>query len=319
MYDSVYFTLKRKDCVCKNDCKRLFCKENYYRYNTFCNDIVKYIYNIKEHYNTNDGAVYYSGQLSNLSISVNDDTIYIKNSLAKYYYGNNIKTLNITDTKNTIERLGDELHLPMQRATITRIDFGTNFIMDYKPSVYFNYLGNLSRFKRSNIEKYTLYYKQNNKCLCFYDKIKESKLNSISLEYKDKNILRYELRFTGRLQDAFKTNKLTASLLYDDNFYNKLIKYYKDYYYSIDKLNTNILDINNIKTKKDLYKMGINNLITMYGENNLMSNIDERKDKKELTQKQSHDLKQVIKQSVKTSSIKSTSIIEELTKKINSI
>src|SRR5574344_2077333 len=234
MYDSVYFTLKRKDCVCLNDCKRLLCKENYYRYNTFCNDIVKYIYNIKEHYNTDDGAVYYTGQLSNLSIYVNDDTIYIKNSLAKYYYGNNINTLNITDTKNAIERLGDELHLTMQRATITRIDFGTNFIMDCKPSIYFNHFGNLSRFKRSNIEKDTLYYKQNNKCLCFYDKIKESKLYSIPIEYKDKNILRYELRFTGRLQDAFNINKLTASLLYDNNFYNQLIQQYKYYYSSID-------------------------------------------------------------------------------------
>lgn len=189
--------------------------------------------------------------------------------------------------------------------------------MDCKPSIYFNHFGNLSRFKRSNIEKDTLYYKQNNKCLCFYDKIKESKLYSIPIEYKDKNILRYELRFTGRLQDAFNINKLTASLLYDNNFYNQLIQQYKYYYSSIDKLDNNILDINNIKTKKDLYKMGINNLIEMLGENNLIRNIDERKDKKELTPKQSHDLKQVIKQSVKASSIKSNSIIEELTKKIN--
>jgi hypothetical protein len=301
MYDTLKFNLKKQDCICKVN-------------HTFC-DNIDYIQNCIKHYDIDNEIEYFTGKLSNLSIYVNDNNICIEGSLAKYFYGNNLKTLNIDDTKRAIEKLSDELHLSIEKATITRIDFGTNFIMQNRPSDYYQFLGLLSRFARSNIEENTLYYIQNNKCLCFYDKGIESKLENIPSEYRNKNILRYELRFTRRLVSTFNMNKITASLLYNVDFYNTLIEQYKSYYNSINKSNNNTLDINNIRSKSDFYNFATQYVINHLNYNTLMNGIKEQQHRNKLTNRQAHDLRILIS----NNSHNETSIIEELTEKINFI
>jgi len=69
-------------------------------------------------------------------------------SLCKWYLGDNFQTMERGDTQRAIEKLSDILHLPMNEATITRIDVAQNFIIRHPPEVYFNHLGSSYPYKR---------------------------------------------------------------------------------------------------------------------------------------------------------------------------
>jgi hypothetical protein len=312
MINSIQLKLRKEDCICNINCNRVYCEENN-------QNILNNLQHVQEHSNTNNGTLYYTGELSNLRIYVNDNNVRVNGNLAKYYYSNNLATLNIDDTKRAIEKLSDELHIPMGKATITRIDFGTNFILENRPYVYYNHLGDLDGFIRSNIQENTLYYKQNNKCLCFCDNGIGARLEDIPSEYRNKNILRYELRFTGRLEPTFNKEKITASLLYNVDFYNKLLMQYKSYYNNINKLNDNIFEVNNIRTKSDFYNFSSQYVINCLGVDNLMNGIKRQQRRHILTNKQTFDLINLIKHTKTNNLPNATSTIDELTEKINSI
>ena len=79
-------------------------------------------------------------------------------SLCKYYLGDNFQTLGRGDTKQAIEMLSDTLHLPLHKATVTRIDIAQNYIVKHPTSVYFNHLGNCM-FNERLVQPDGLYYK----------------------------------------------------------------------------------------------------------------------------------------------------------------
>lgn len=70
---------------------------------------------------------------------------------------------------------------------------------------------------------FSIYYRNNQRTIVFYDKVLEGKKKgeSIPIAWADKNVLRYELRFLGRLLKQFNRTSLTAEDLYKDeiNFF----------------------------------------------------------------------------------------------------
>ncbi len=94
--------------------------------------------------------------------------------MCKYYFVTNLLTLRIEDTKRTIEKLSDSLHLPFHLANVTRIDFGTNLIMEHELEIYFPYLGQLRYYKKLEHDN-GLYLRNSKRELVFYDKTKEQK------------------------------------------------------------------------------------------------------------------------------------------------
>ena len=137
----------------------------------FLHDIPRYLDD--DHttaYHNFNGMEVITGNVGNLKVSINRYQVKIKDgSLCKWYLGDNFKTMGRQDTQRAIERLSDILHLPIDKATIIRLDIAQNFIVKHPIEVYLNHLGELRRSKRLQ-EPSGIYYHKNGERLWFYDK-----------------------------------------------------------------------------------------------------------------------------------------------------
>lgn len=119
--------------------------------------------------------------------------------------------------------------------------------------------------------------------------------NEIPSYFKDKNILRYEIRFKRRLPKIFNCASLTAKYLYDENFYKLGIDLWISEYKRIQK-QRNLL--NNMtptgSTKKFVDNLAIIGLSTV-DPTNAFKAIKEWQTQGEITKKQTSDLRQKIK------------------------
>ncbi|MDR3594275.1 hypothetical protein [Clostridium sp.] len=167
------------------------------------------------------------GYLKNLEFERIHNMLYLrKGSLSTYYFGNNFETLTLSQTKEVIESMSDNLHIDLNLSDITRIDFASNIITVEPPQNYFTCLTEASRLNR-NLRNSTLYFSNNKKSLVFYDKVKHyQNINKyIPKPYTDLNVLRYERR-------SLKLNRLKylGKDLYNSNYFNQfLLNWKKDY------------------------------------------------------------------------------------------
>ena len=250
-----------------------------------------------------NGVPVLSGKIDGLRVTVTPDSLRIKDgSLCKWFLGDNFQTMQRADTKQAIEKLSDILSLPMDQATVTRIDVAQNFIVKHPPLVYFNHLGEYAKSRRLE-QPDGLYYSNNNGLLVFYNKTKEQqdKNQPIPELYQGRNTLRYEQRYKRRLGKTFGVDRVTAACLYDEAFYKGIIDRWRDAYQSIKKVNDIQLRFEGMKTKKDLYRYGVLSLVTMSGgERAMLSQITEAQRMGELSSKQAFDLRAAIAEACKT-------------------
>jgi hypothetical protein len=202
--------------------------------------------------------VCYCGALGNLKVSVSNMGVSIKDgSICKWFLGDNLQTMGRGDTQRAIEKLSDTLHLPVERAKVTRIDVAQNLMVRYPVDVYLHHLGELKSSTRL-VEPNGIYYSQRLGRLCFYDKVKEARNHKEPIPelYKHGHCLRYEQRYTSRLPNQLGVPEVTASLLYDEAFYSMILQRWKDTYFAINKINDTQINISAMKTKQQLYKWG---------------------------------------------------------------
>ena len=76
------------------------------------------------------GEIFHKGRLSNFSVSVFPNRMYIRGSLSVYHLGTNLKTLTRKETAHGIEHLSDVLHMNMSNASVSKLDIGTNCQVD---------------------------------------------------------------------------------------------------------------------------------------------------------------------------------------------
>ncbi|HOG04749.1 MAG TPA: hypothetical protein PK978_00740 [Paludibacter sp.] len=273
-----------------------------------------------EHYFNDD--VVLTGNLDGLKVSLSRHQMKIyKGSLCKWYLGDNFQTMGRSDTQRAIEKLSDTLHLPMSKATITRIDIAQNIITKHPPNVYFNHLGTLKYANRLQ-QPSGLYYRQAGGQLCFYDKFKEQKSNKGQIPelYEGKNVLRYEHRHTNRIASRLNVQKITGATLYDEAFYINLLKLWKESYNSIQKINDISINFEAMRTKQQLYKMGVLSLVGQAGgQLQMIEQINEAQKRGDLTKKQAYDLRQAVNEAcqIKEGLTVPNEAITELNKKIN--
>ena len=181
-----------------------------------------------------------NGYLDNFRVKITQNSVKIYNSsICKYYLGDNFQTMTRTDTQRAVEKISDTLHVPFEKATVTRIDVSTNLKMKYPEVVYYSQLGNLQYHTRSEMNNGLYYFTSTgSKTLLFYGKVYEQKTKGKSIPeiYKDKNLLRYELRFNKQLSKQFNRADITASMLYTEDFYIDIVDRWKNHYLNIDKL-----------------------------------------------------------------------------------
>jgi len=157
-------------------------------------------------------------------------------SLTNYYLPNNLYTLTRMDIASAIEKLSDELHLPIKQASVHRLDLAQNFIMTHPPRAYYPKLGVLQHYHRLP-QPDSVLYKNSQRQLIFYNKIghAKSKRFNIPYPYIDANVLRYEYRLTSRLKSQLNIPHLTTAMISDPSFYSRLIDLWRDAYLSINK------------------------------------------------------------------------------------
>lgn len=180
------------------------------------------------------------GRFKNFNVYHNIRGFILKGSLAKFNFdGSNLETLSRQGTQRALERLADELCLNIQENQLFRFDVGTNFIMKKDIENYLCLLGDLTHFQKSNFKE-SIYYDNYAKHLIFYDKIKDLKKKRVFIpdEYMKYagRLLRYECRFTQRINKQFQRDCIKVRDLYDEDFYIMALDRWKDFYFSINKL-----------------------------------------------------------------------------------
>lgn len=304
MLDTVYFRMLQSDA----------------KDVVFLSEIPRYLDNVGEHY-YNDEAVI-TGSLDNLKISVNRYQMKIKDgSLCKWYLGDNYQTMGRGDVQRAIEKLSDTLHLSITKSSVTRLDLAQNFITKHTPEVYLNHLG-LLRYAKRLQEPDGLYYCQTGGRLCFYDKNREQRSHRSQIPdlYEGRNVLRYEQRYTQKIASQLGVDEVTGKSLYNEDIYIALLDRWGAAYKAINKINDVSLNFEAMKTKQQLYKMGLLSLIEQAGgQLQMIEQINEAQRRGDLSKKQAYDLRTAINEACKIRDglTVPNEAIQELDKKVN--
>jgi hypothetical protein len=284
----------------------------------FLNSVPQYLT-----YITNEGygqfGEYVTGYLDSLKVSISDNRVRVyDSSLCKYLLGDNFKTLTRGDTKRAIDKISDTLHLPFHLSNITRIDFANNLIMQFPEEIYYPYLGEAQYYKRLP-QPNGLYYSNQLRQLVFYGKEYEQKVKRQPIPelYRNRNVLRYEIRFKKQLRQQFKKPVITAGLLCNETFYNELVNRWKGEYLAIQKINSKLLNMKPTGSKKELAEnLALYSIIEL-GQSQVLSKVKEWQLSGEISKKQAYDLRTFVKQLAKTPiDEKGNDLINELNKKI---
>lgn len=182
------------------------------------------------------GERFVNGHLGNLRVSATQRAYKVEGSLPRYFLGDNLQTLNRRGTAEAIEQLSDTLSLRVSGANVHKIDVAGCLLMDFQPERYLPYLGAAQHYTRlENLR--SVYYRTRRKQLAFYNKIAEAKAKRLSVPqvYQGMNLLRYEMRLQRDLLKQLNLPTLTASQLFEERLYMKLLKMWESEFEGIEK------------------------------------------------------------------------------------
>ncbi len=277
----------------------------------------KYLTNVTDH--RKDEQIYMSGTLNNFKVNLSESGASFKGSLAKYFLSDNFSTLTRSDTARAIEQMANEIHLPVALSKVSRIDFAQNFLMDYEPEAYYNYLGESNHYERLKYSK-SIAYKNGLRYKTFYNKVAEGRAKKMIIPdvWIDQNVLRFELRHTSRLPKQFNMAEVNVSSLSDEKFYMELCDRWEAEYEAINKINSINLNLIDMKSEKDFYKQLELFAVHTIGHDKLMEAIEEMRIRKVFTHPEYYSrLKSGLKKLCETPKLTASSeLIIELDKKI---
>lgn len=290
-------------------------------------DVSKFLNSAKEQIDLRTGEVCIFGNLEGLKVCIYAGGISIIGSLPKYIYPNNIYLLNRSTTAQAIEKLSDALHLPLNDARVTGLEFGNAFMMRQPVESYLSKLGEMPRLQRYHFDVGSLYYKprgkQQPKIFAFYDKIADARVKGMVLPegFKGANLLKYEMRLNGRLHKQLGEPEVKASTLTERAFYAKLVTMYQESYFSIHKSNQVKPDMSQIKTVSDAYNVLVARLISQSDKTQITGFLDELKANNVFADRKSYTrLKNKIEEvSTKAGITMSDELIKELDDEVKNV
>lgn len=250
-------------------------------------DVSKFLDRAKDQIDHATGEVCTFGSLEGLKVSIYIGGISIIGSLAKYLYPNNIYPLDRHTTAQAIERLSDSLHISVDDAKVTGLEFGTQFVMAHPVENYLSKLGDMPKLLRYHFDVGTLYYKpkgkQQPKVFAFYDKKADAVAKDMALPvgFDEANLLKYEMRINGRLPQQLGVPEVTAATLSEKPFYRLMVKRYQESYFAISKNNqikTDVMD--EIKTVSDAFDVFVARLISQSDQTQIAGFLEELKEAK---------------------------------------
>jgi len=301
MYDTVDFYLLQKD----------------YPNIDFLKQVPKHIYIVSEGAGT--FGEYIIGYYSGYKVKINRYKIsFSECSLARFKFGNNLKSLTCSDTEQIFEQMQDELHLPVHEAKLTRIDLAQHFSMNHSPELYLPLLGE-SRYYERLEQPNGINYINSKRVLVFYNKTVEQqeKFKLLPVNYEIKNLLRYELRFKKRLPQQFSLPEVTCSLLYDRTFLSMLARQWKEEYSKINKVSLNAGSLIPTGSSKYFIEQLAGRTIQDIGQNKLFYLLKEWQGTELISKKQAFDIKKSLQKISKSPDHNSgNELINELDRKI---
>ena len=228
-------------------------------------DILPYLSDVTEYQSKHGYSC--SGNVFDYTVNVFERGISLKGSLCKSFFGDNLQTLKRSVIKQAIEKLNDHLHIDLSEAKVTRFDVSTVIPTKRPPADYYAYLGNKPYFQREQWKE-SLYYSNHQRQINFYDKSKEAKAKFMDIPdiWKNSNLFRYELRYLRNINSQLKAD-VTASTLYDKDFYSNVIQNWYNEFKTIQKLKNNSFMIDGIKTPKEAQEALFSYLLQGAGQN----------------------------------------------------
>ena len=190
-------------------------------------EVVSKLANVKASTEKN-GFTRYKGNFKNFFVAVNGIEVYLRGSLNKYHFGDNLRNGTREDTKEAILDLSKDLGLDLMKANIVGLELGVNIETEKPVKEYLQNLREMTKRKRKDYGS-TLYYKNSDKKrvdeIVFYDKLKQISESGcpIPAEYQGKNVLRCEMRFKGRLSQTIQGPKMKGEDLCKADFCNRVV------------------------------------------------------------------------------------------------
>jgi len=178
------------------------------------------------HENLETGDITYKGSIRNFVIAANQHGVKFYGSLAKFWFGNNVQTLNYETTKLALDELAELSGLPIHKALVYRLDVGENIVVNHPALSYYTYFGEKNNMERIPF-KHGLTYRNKRRESVFYDKNIEIKKSKFKVDPKllELNLLRFETRWKGHsyIASYFKVPQVTVQTLIEPTFYRLMI------------------------------------------------------------------------------------------------
>lgn len=245
------------------------------------------------------------GGYDGLRVGVYNNGTSIIGSFAKFLHGgSNIELLNVYTMQEAIEKLSDGLHVDVNQAQVTSVEFGTQFPMAEAVGAYLCRMGGLSRYKRSTLSEgnlESLYYEQRTKKLKFYDKGHEAQSKGMKLPDGCRHLLKYELTLKKRLKKTLGFIPM-ASDLYNKDIYRQLAVLWRDLYYRIDKQKRPTMSKQEKLTANAFFKRVSGDAMLLLGEEFIQSSIEDFK-AMGASRTEQYRLKQLIKKATSSSNL----------------
>ncbi|WP_417369802.1 phage/plasmid replication domain-containing protein [Flavobacterium beibuense] len=218
----------------------------------------------------NTGEIKYSqGYIECIKVKQYVDRIRLECSLPKLIKGQNIYSLTYDQVKEAFNKIEELLKINISEGIIRRLDIEFTINTKYDVKDYFKFFGTSNYYKRSEVEKTSLYYQNKSRVINLYDKGKAAKAKheEISNEHNGKKLMRFECRyrntFLKKLARNFGLEIFRVSDIFSEDIFRLLMKQVLLEYESIHKINEPILKLE-VQSKtafnKQLLRIAIDHL-----------------------------------------------------------
>lgn len=266
---------------------------------------------------------YHLVRYKNLRIKIYNRKISIVGSLSKFYFGNNLQTLQRFEVLNAFKALASALKIEFDilvASRVMRLDIGLNLSTDYLPSAIIDMYTSSNRYRKDTYnDAQSVYFQQENKAIVLYDKTAEHNSHRKNSKINE-DIVRFEFRVknsTG-IQNIFG-GKIYAHQLYNPEFFERLLNILLENYNNLNlspsaKRNISICNCKNIG---DLENLKTALLVEKYGDK-IETHLKQLQKKKNITRLQKQRFLQSL-QNVKDSQFFKTddAVLKEVDKIFN--
>ena len=228
--------------------------------------------------------------------------------------------MNLTNTREALNQISADLSIDIHKASVSRIDFSTNIITDFTPTIYYPYLGQLSRFERYE-QPNSIYYNQQAKRLLFYDKVEEAKKKGMTIpkQHIGDNLLRYELVLNKGISRYLKYNGLYALDLGSEELFKKLLHLWYSYYQQIQKHSKKLNPMEDKIINPSTFKNEMYNALVRKNPDEFYKMVAELKAKKKFKHPEYYSRINAEIRKIQKTQVVDNELMDELNKKIEGI